>query len=199
MEDVKTVTEADAPPISFGRLPGETDKAFAAFRKYMKLGPDRSIRKLGRKCGKWRATFEKWSSKYQWQERAAAFDDHLTQIQQTEIEEHQRKDARKWADRLEQHRETRFRIGTLLLKRAEAALRGKRKLEPGAADRLAKVGDMMIGLAVGAPTANLSVGGTSDADAIPVVASVGTVNVFLPDKRPLPDEKEFQEYQAKKT
>ena len=52
-----TQAEAEAAPpeavaVSFDRLPGEPPKAFAAFRAYITMGPDRSIRKLGRKYGK---------------------------------------------------------------------------------------------------------------------------------------------------
>lgn len=186
----------EAAPISFERLPGESAKAFAAFMVYLKLGPERSNTKTSRKHRKAIALINTWSSKWQWVERAAAFDEHFAKIEQAALEERARQDAEKWAIRLNRHRERRFQIGTMMLDRAEQLLKGRRRFDPAAADRLAKVGDALIGLSVGAPTASLAVGGTAEGEAIPMVASVGTVNVYLPEKKPLPDEKEFQAYKA---
>jgi hypothetical protein len=51
------------------QLPDESQRAFAAFKKYVAMGDKRSIRAVCRKHGKDRATCEKWSKKYRWQER----------------------------------------------------------------------------------------------------------------------------------
>ena len=177
-----------APPISFERLPGETDRAFAAFLVYRNMGADRSIRKAGRKLSKNYATLNQWSVKNSWTERAAAFDDHAAKAEVEAIEDRARKDAKKWADRLNAHRERRFRLGSLMLRTAEKLLSGKKRPDPAAADRLAKVGDMLIGLSTGAPTSHTAISASEDSGPIPIVASVGTVNVFLPAKKPLPDE-----------
>lgn len=191
----EAVTESEAA-ISFNRLPGETTKAYAAFRIFLKLGSERSVRKAARKRNKGVTVVAEWSSKYQWTERAAAFDEHVARIEQAAMDKQAQADAQKWADRLNAHRERRFHIGTLMLDTAEKLLKGRKRPDPAAADRLAKVGDMLIGLSTGAPTSNISVGSSPDAEAIPIVASVGTVNVWLPEKKPLPDEAEFQAHQS---
>ena len=58
----------------WGRLPDESAKAYEAFCAYRDLGPSRSIPKAGEIVGKGKGTLEPWSSKYNWPERAAAWD-----------------------------------------------------------------------------------------------------------------------------
>lgn len=58
----------------WGRLPEESAKAYEAFCAYRDLGPSRSIPKAGEIVGKGKGTLEPWSSKYNWPERAAAWD-----------------------------------------------------------------------------------------------------------------------------
>ena len=73
----------NGPPV-WTRQGGETSKAFAAFCVYRDLGPSRSLRKaaekdkgtkLARTAGRL-SQFEKWSRKYGWVSRCAAFDGH---------------------------------------------------------------------------------------------------------------------------
>ena len=59
------------------RQSGESSKAYAAFKKYLELGRHGSIRKLGQKYGKSRATLERWSSDNSWQKRRDAYYDYL--------------------------------------------------------------------------------------------------------------------------
>lgn len=70
------------------RAPGETDKAFAAFRIYRDLGPEkRSLEAVATKVakkalkGRGQPTYIKeWSSQNKWVERASAYDDHLDEV-----------------------------------------------------------------------------------------------------------------------
>jgi len=65
---------------SWQRLPDESDLAYSYFTSYMKMGPERSLAKVGQKHGKkehYRKQLAKWSSKFNWVERAAAFDENL--------------------------------------------------------------------------------------------------------------------------
>lgn len=82
------------------RLAGETDKAYAAFMQYCRMGTGRSLRKLARKIkglqdsdegstNYWRQ-LGKWSSEYNWPERASAFDAHYENLRQKRWERRQR-------------------------------------------------------------------------------------------------------------
>jgi len=60
------------------RLDNESSKAYRAFCVYRDLGPDRSIDKAMAAVGqKNRRTWGEWCSKYNWVERAAAYDSYL--------------------------------------------------------------------------------------------------------------------------
>lgn len=59
------------------RQQGETDKAFEAFAIYRDAGADRSIRQVAKKLNKSSTLIGKWSSKWNWVERAAAYDNDL--------------------------------------------------------------------------------------------------------------------------
>jgi hypothetical protein len=64
----------------------ESAKAFDAFCAYRDLGPARSIaaavEESGGGAGRMR-TWEGWSSRYRWVERAAAYDSHIDQVRLT--------------------------------------------------------------------------------------------------------------------
>ena len=61
----------------FERLEHESSKAFEGFVAYRDMGITRSIREVAEKLGKSRALLERWSSKYQWVDRARAYDDYM--------------------------------------------------------------------------------------------------------------------------
>lgn len=72
------------------RQPGETDKAFLAFVTYRDLGAERSIpaamKTYGEPAGNLRY-WEGWSSRYDWVQRAAAYDAHLDEVRLNAIED----------------------------------------------------------------------------------------------------------------
>jgi hypothetical protein len=59
------------------RQPGESEKAFAAFNCYLELGDGRTISAVGQKQGKSRSQIDGWRGKFEWKERAAAYDNYL--------------------------------------------------------------------------------------------------------------------------
>ena len=62
------------------RLEDETDTAYHRFSLYLKMGPERSISKVAeglQKGSGYEKHLRRWSSKYSWVERAAAYDEHL--------------------------------------------------------------------------------------------------------------------------
>lgn len=69
------------PPLPTTRLEKETAKAYAAFRAYCELGPERSIAKLVKEHGKSSPLYLDWSSKWKWQDRSATYDREQNVIQ----------------------------------------------------------------------------------------------------------------------
>ena len=95
MTDIdKAVEEAKKqmmPFESWEQLPGESSKAFLAFRSFRDIGPERSIRKAvdevekdegkrEKRCKVWR----NWCSKFRWRERAADYDRYIEHLKQGE-------------------------------------------------------------------------------------------------------------------
>lgn len=69
-------------PKPWERQPGESMKAYEAFKIYRDLGPmDRSQEKVKEKLDKSsRATIGKWSSEFNWVKRAKAWDDEQDRV-----------------------------------------------------------------------------------------------------------------------
>ena len=57
--------------------PGESAKAFEAFAIYRDMGVERSVRKVTQRLNKSLTLIGKWSSRYNWPERARAYDRDL--------------------------------------------------------------------------------------------------------------------------
>ena len=70
------------------RQPGESTKAYAAFCVYRDLGTERSLEKAGQTLDKPRTRkwLGEWSAKYNWLERAMAYDDYLERKKREEKE-----------------------------------------------------------------------------------------------------------------
>ncbi len=70
------------------RQPGETGKAYSHFAKYRDLGPERSMEKLRKNLGVKvsQTRLEQLSVKYNWVNRAAAYDDYIDRKKREEKE-----------------------------------------------------------------------------------------------------------------
>ena len=91
----KAIEEAKAGMMPFEcweQLPGESAGAFAAFRAFLDLGTERSIRlavesyekdktKHRGKYNVWR----NWAAQFRWKERAADYDRHIERLKQEEL------------------------------------------------------------------------------------------------------------------
>ena len=80
-----SITPANSP--SWGQQPGETPEAYAGFRAYLELGPgNRSIAEAYRKVkgaaadAKTPGYFGRWSSAWNWRQRAADWDSHIESL-----------------------------------------------------------------------------------------------------------------------
>ena len=67
--------EPDIAP--WEQQPGESAKAFEAFAIYRDMGVERSVRKVTQRLNKSLTLIGKWSSRYNWPERARAYDRDL--------------------------------------------------------------------------------------------------------------------------
>jgi hypothetical protein len=62
------------------RHTGESNAAHEAFRVYLDLGPNRSIRAVAAILGKHRTLIGRWSSRWDWVERARAYDRRVDRL-----------------------------------------------------------------------------------------------------------------------
>ncbi len=73
----------------------ESQKAFEAFTAYRDMGPARSLVKVGQTLAKTRQNLNQWSSRFQWVERCAEYDEHMDRIALLEQEDTRRAMARR--------------------------------------------------------------------------------------------------------
>ncbi len=72
--------------ITYEQQPRESARAYAAFKTYLDMGPQRSLARVARHYGKSNTAMEKLSRKYGWPERVAARDAHLAELERQAIE-----------------------------------------------------------------------------------------------------------------
>jgi len=75
------------------RQPQESAPAFAAFDTYRSLGPERSLARVGQTLGKSTDLMERWSTRWGWVARAAAWDDHLAAVARKQEEATRKRQA----------------------------------------------------------------------------------------------------------
>ena len=91
--------------LPFEQRERESDKAFVAFSLYLSLGPERSLAKVGKKLGKSKVMMEKWSSKFDWPARVAAYGAHMALVEREAAEAMTRAKGVDWAKRYQELRE----------------------------------------------------------------------------------------------
>lgn len=81
------------------KQPNESAKSYLWFCKYRDMGSDRTLAKVKTECkkteGKYNSMLERWSSKFNWVERAEAYDLYLERLKRKQREE----DLKKMNDR----------------------------------------------------------------------------------------------------
>jgi len=72
--------------MTFEQQPRESSKAFAAFKTYLALGPERSLVRVAAQHGKSKTMMEKWSRKFDWPARVQAHAAHIAETERHAIE-----------------------------------------------------------------------------------------------------------------
>jgi hypothetical protein len=93
-------------PMMFEQQARESDKAFAAFRVYLELGPERSLVEVAGKLDKSRSLIERWSRKFDWPARVQAHAGHLAVVEREASEKLRVSKAAEWESREQKLRET---------------------------------------------------------------------------------------------
>jgi hypothetical protein len=73
------------------KLKGESSRQFLAFSQYLELGSRRNLVKIASSCNLTPSSIRKWARKWDWEERASAYDRHLIEIRkQKKREQHEK-------------------------------------------------------------------------------------------------------------
>lgn len=144
---------------------GESMPAFQAWSRFVEMGDNRSTRAVAQQLGKSAALIARWSSRWGWVERIAAWSAHMAEIEQRGRERALGNEAEDWAKK-------QIRIADLLVDKSEKMLAfplatqksqdGKTIVEParwsfGDAAKLSDTGIKLGRLARGESTDNVTV------------------------------------------
>lgn len=119
------------PRPQFPRLPGETPRAFGAFRVFFTLGHGRSLAAAAEQLGEKLGTVKTWSAKFHWSQRIQSFDSGLLEQQAVAEAAVRRQHAADWARRTQEYREQEWEAAQKLLGAAQCFLEsfGEREVE----------------------------------------------------------------------
>ena len=92
--------------LPFEQQPRESDKAFAAFSLYLSLGVERSTAAVAKQLAKSEQLVRRWSAKFGWTDRVAAYAAHLAVVEREAVEATVRGKAAIWESREQTLRET---------------------------------------------------------------------------------------------
>ena len=81
---------------TYEQHPRESVRAFAAFKMYLDMGPNRSLASVAAKMGRSKTRMEQLSRKFGWPERVAARDAHLAELEREAIERLASEKAVEW-------------------------------------------------------------------------------------------------------
>jgi len=102
-------------PLMFEQLPKESHKAFAAFKAYLDMGPERSLALVATKLGKSKVLMERWSRKHDWCNRVSAHAGYVAERERLAIESVAREKAVEWANMTEPVRRKAWQEGMDML------------------------------------------------------------------------------------
>ncbi|MEN9216010.1 MAG: hypothetical protein Q6K90_01655 [Gloeomargarita sp. HHBFW_bins_162] len=102
------------------RQPREPQRAYHLFCRYRDMGAQRRLETLTQEYGL--EQLHKWLSRWQWVERAAAWDQHLAMLWQQHYHQQQQHQQELWRQRQEQWRETEWDYVRALQRKVDAIL-----------------------------------------------------------------------------
>jgi len=105
------------------RLPREGARSFDYACDYIKMGPGRSIEKVAKKFGKKARPLKKYSRKWQWVKRAAAYDRSMESQNLEEAAAFAKAEAQKWAQRARDQRERQLMLDDRLIEELETVIK----------------------------------------------------------------------------
>ncbi len=91
--------------LAFEQQPRESEKAFAAFSLYLSQGLERSLARTAAKLGRSKVLMERWSKKFDWPGRIAAYNSHMALVEREAAEAMVREKGVDWARRYQELRE----------------------------------------------------------------------------------------------
>lgn len=168
--------EVEALP--WERQPDEGPKPFEAFAIYRDMGNERSIAKVAKKLGKSEALLHRWSSKFDWVTRAAAWDDELARQTAREL--------------MRDMAKTRARQRKQALKMQHKGLELLKDINPGDA----KLSEIVSLLKLGMEQERICLGDVGDVieerngDAVP------SVQIYIPDNNRGKDKDTFDDLEV---
>ena len=173
----------------FEQQPRESNKAFAAFKTYLELGAQRSLAVVAEQHGKSKTMIERWSRRFDWPARVAAYDAHLAVVEREAIEATVRGRAAIWESREQALKETEWAMHERAIaaaKRGLDAYMEREKVYANLADiaRMLEIASKLGRLATGLGTD----GERRKGDELPAVRVEVTVALEKIYGAPLPGE-----------
>lgn len=173
----------------FEQQPDEGDKAYAAFKFYLDLGPDRSLRQVSSRLGKSLSLVQRWANRFNWRQRVLAHSAELMQLQTQTASSVLRASLTDWAQRQLAQREEEWHWRTELLQVAQEIV-ARWRSEPNRFESIASLAKILelaskLGrLSAGLPTDKTELTG-ADGGAIRVELDAALKKIY---GRPLPGE-----------
>jgi hypothetical protein len=104
------------------RRPREPARAYEAARAYFEMRAARSLTSVAQKYAKSTPLIKRWSVKWQWVSRAAAFDRYMDEVAERAVEKATREAAIRWQRLHEELRERKYQASVRLLDRVDKML-----------------------------------------------------------------------------
>lgn len=104
--------------------PGESAKAYEWANAYFSMGAERSLLKLSQQSAESMpkspsiSLLKRWSAKWNWVERAKAFDQHCFDQREREMQKARAEQAQRWIERDEDLREEFYQVGKEIVTKA---------------------------------------------------------------------------------
>ena len=108
--------------LPFEQQPKESAKAFTAFSVYLNLGAERSLAKAAQKCAKSVPLLKRWSRRFGWAGRVAAYEEFLAGAELEVTAAMVRAKAVMWQKRDDDLRERNWKTGERAWRLAEEAI-----------------------------------------------------------------------------